>query len=164
MSIPNVKDAETFAVQAHIDQKYGDAPYETHLRHAVRVLEEAGFGEEAILKTATWLHDTVEDTEISIQEIERRFGPEVKDIVWRVTDEPGANRKERKLKTYPKIKGHRGATIVKLCDRIANVESSKSNPQKLTMYLKEYPDFRAHLWVPGIADALWDRLDRALRT
>lgn len=163
MTIPDVKEAEAFAVRAHAAQKYGDGPYEIHLRHAVRVLEEEGLSQSPVLQAATWLHDTVEDTNTSLEEIDIRFGAEVKDIVWRVTDEPGANRKERKLKTYPKIQGHRGATIVKLCDRIANVEASKTNPSKLDMYLKEYPDFRTHLFIPGLADALWARLDRALK-
>lgn len=164
MTSPDVKEAEAFAIKAHADQKYGTSSYDVHLRHAVRILEEAGFGDDAVLKAATWLHDTVEDTGTSSEEIEKRFGAEVKDIVWRVTDEPGANRKERKLKTYPKIKGHLKATIVKLCDRIANVESSKSNPKKLDMYSKEYADFRKHLFVPGLADALWERLDSAFKS
>lgn len=152
-----------FAIRAHGSQKYGDQPYEVHLRHVQRILSEEGFVTDFSLSAAAWLHDVVEDTGVPLTEIEKNFGKEVADIVGRVTDEPGANRKERKLKTYPKIKGHRGATIIKLCDRIANVEASqKTNPQKKAMYVAEYPEFKQALFVPGLADAVWARLDLLL--
>jgi guanosine-3',5'-bis(diphosphate) 3'-pyrophosphohydrolase len=154
--------AEAFAIAAHGDQKYGDQPYVVHLRHVQKVLSEWGFANDPILVNAAWLHDVAEDTSTPLSEIEANFGTEVADIVQRVTDEPGSDRKERKLKTYPKIKGHRGATIVKLCDRIANVEASKAVAKKFAMYRAEYPDFKDHLFVPGIADSLWTRLDDLL--
>lgn len=128
----------------------------------VRILTQEGFATEPVLLAAAWLHDVAEDTATSIEEITKAFGPEVADIVHRVSDEPGANRKERKSKTYPKIRAQRGATIVKLCDRIANVEASRAVPKKMKMYAEEYPEFRAALFVPGIADSLWLRLDALL--
>ncbi len=155
-------DPRSFAVQAHGDQRYGDHPYEVHLDHVQRVLREEGFGNDAILTAAAWFHDVAEDTSVSLEEIENAFGREVRDIVHRVSDEPGTSRKERKAKTYPKIRGHRGATVVKLCDRIANVEASAKVARKLEMYRTEYPEFKNELFVPGIADHLWSRLDRLL--
>lgn len=155
--------AEEFAIKAHGTQKYGDAPYEAHLRHVVKILTDEGFATDPVLLAAAWLHDVAEDTATSLTEIETVFGADVSDIVQRVTDEPGANRKERKSKTYPKIRTHRGATIVKLCDRIANVEASKANPKKMSMYLSEHPEFRKALFVPGIADPLWLRLETLLK-
>jgi guanosine-3',5'-bis(diphosphate) 3'-pyrophosphohydrolase len=154
--------AEAFAIQAHGSQKYGDQPYVVHLRHVSQILEQAGFGGEPALSAAAWLHDVVEDTAVEVEEVRRFFGEDVADIVFRVTDELGSNRKERKLKTYPKIAGHRGATIIKLCDRIANVEASKKNPEKMAMYLAEYSEFKQRLFMPGIADHLWQRLDELL--
>lgn len=157
-----MNEAQKFAIQSHGDQKYGEHPYEVHLQHVYRVLEQEGYAENEILAMAVWLHDVVEDTHVTINEIESKFGFEVRNIVERVTDEQGESRRERKLKTYPKIKGHDGATIVKLCDRIANVEASKFVPHKLNMYFSEYAEFKYHLFVPGISNILWKRLDSLL--
>ena len=151
-----------FAIRAHGKQKYGNHPYSVHLDHVQKILNQSAYASEQTLSTAAWLHDVVEDTEVSISEIALNFGPEVADIVLRVTDEPGSSRKERKLKTYPKIKGHREATIVKLCDRIANVEASLGVSQKLHMYQSEYVEFRANLFVPELANDLWLQLDSLL--
>lgn len=152
-------NAEQFATAAHGSQKYGSQPYVCHLQHVILILKQEGYDNNPILADACWLHDVAEDTQTSLDEIEKHFGFEVRDIVYRVTDEPGQNREERKLKTYPKIKGHQNATIVKLCDRIANVEASKNNPQKFIMYKNEYSKFKQHLFVSGLADNLWQRLD-----
>lgn len=156
------EDARSFAIKAHAGQKYGEKPYEVHLSHVHRVLEKEGYGADPILSDASWLHDVVEDTQVSLAEIARLFGADVADTVGRVTDEPGNSRKERKQKTYPKIRGHRSATIIKLCDRIANVEASQIVPHKFEMYKTEYPDFRSQLYVAGIADSLWLKLDLLL--
>jgi (p)ppGpp synthase/HD superfamily hydrolase len=84
------------------------------------------------------LHDTLEDTSLSYNDIQKAFGKEVAEIVFCVTDELGRNREERKEKTYPKIQSNWKATVVKICDRIANIEQSRSYNQKLfDMYKKE---------------------------
>jgi (p)ppGpp synthase/HD superfamily hydrolase len=116
------------------------------------------------------LHDVLEDCAsagITKEIIENNFGKIVADDVWRLTDEPGKNRKERKLKTYHKIRGSQNATIVKLWDRIANVEScidknEEKNRDYLNMYMKEYYTFKAALW-NGENDPnnpLWSVLDK----
>jgi hypothetical protein len=54
-----------------------------------------------------------------------------------VTNEPGRNRAEKFRKTAPKILGVPGAKILKLADRIANLERSiETGGRKLTMYLR----------------------------
>lgn len=63
-----------FAVKAHASQKYGDHPYSVHL-DAVASLVAAWGGEEAVV--LAYLHDTVEDTSVTISEIEARFGPKI---------------------------------------------------------------------------------------
>lgn len=155
-------DARNFAITSHGAQRYGDKPYESHLQHVNKILQQTLLGEDPVLAAASWLHDVVEDTPVKVEEVKLRFGPEVADIVWRVTDEAGQTRRERKLKTYPKIRGHIGATIIKLCDRIANVEASSAFPRKLEIYSAEYLEFRANLYVPAIADSLWRRLAHLL--
>jgi len=78
-----------------------------------------------------------------------------------VTDEPGSTRKIRKEKTYRKIKGHFGATIVKLCDRIANVEAAGDHPEKFEMYKSEHESFKEGVFITGIGMPLWDRLAKS---
>ena len=69
------------------------------------------------------MHDLFEDT-AATPELMIGLGadPQAVAIAEKVTDEPGATRKERKLKTYPKIATDAEAIVLKLADRIANVE------------------------------------------
>ena len=139
----------------HRDQKYGPHPYMKHLKDAYDVAIRFNVTDENTL-IAVILHDSLENTTITENEILTEFGPIVLDLVKRVTDEPGATRKERAIKTYPKIKASAEATVVKLCDRIANMESSRKNsPDKFKMYLKELPKFNELIKVSGIADDMW---------
>lgn len=120
-------------------------------------------------------HDLLEDTETTEEDLAEIYGmpPEVLNLVRAVTDAPGANRKERKAKTYPQIrKAGQEAIIVKLCDRICNVmfTQSTNNTRLQKMYDSEYLEFREHLnlgvennWKLGYLDqvemSLWDILD-----
>lgn len=155
-----IQAAQAFASTAHKDQKYGEEqPYTTHLGHVAEVLRRFKFTDED-LQVAAWLHDTVEDTDATITQIEMMFGRNVADIVGRVTNEPGENRKERHAKTYPKIQGSVDATTLKLADRIANVEYNVDHTDgKLEMYRKEHKAFKSLLYKPGVHDALWRHLD-----
>ena len=88
------------------------------------------------------------------------------EIVYAVTDELGRNRKERKEKTYPKIKANWKATAVKICDRIANATQSRDyNKGLFEMYKKENKDFKLHLKSsahPADVDKAWDALAEVL--
>ena len=157
--------ARDFAIKAHGDQKYGTQPYGYHLSRVNEVMMRHPIaGTSLFIVMAGWLHDVLEDTEINRQELEKQFGARISDIVYRVSDEPGATRKERKEKTYRKIRGHIEATVVKLCDRIANVEASRKVPKKLEMYKSEYPEFKHQLYLKEYTflDGLWAELDQLL--
>lgn len=128
------------AEKAHSNQSYGIFPYMYHIKQVVKIAEELGYDESIIV--ACVLHDTLEDTELSYNDIRKAFGEEVAQIVYAVTDELGRNRKERKKKTYPKIKANWKAVAVKVCDRIANIEhSAVFDPSFLNTYKKEHRDF-----------------------
>lgn len=82
-------------------------------------------------------------------------------LVEMVTNEPGANRKERHLRTYPKIRKSREAVIVKVADRIANTEYSIAQKTRhLVMYQKEFSEFSTALFASGECDKMWDHLRR----
>jgi len=140
----NKERALMVAEKAHNNQSYDIYPYMYHIRQVVKIAEDLGFDESIIL--ASCLHDTLEDTSLSYNDIKKAFGREVAEIVYCVTDELGRNRDEKKEKTYPKIKANWKATVVKICDRIANIKQSKDYNQKLfDMYKKEHEVFCSKL-------------------
>jgi (p)ppGpp synthase/HD superfamily hydrolase len=130
----------------HQNQTYGVFPMMYHITDVVDIAKSHGFGGDILVACA--LHDAVEDSNLTISEIEKYFGSFVADIVWRVTDETKRNRKETKEATYLKLKGHKFAIAVKLCDRIANTRFSMEykNKSMYKMYKKEYESFREALY------------------
>jgi len=163
-----LQKAQEFALKAHGQQMYGKQPYKVHLEHVHEVMMRyRRTHEDLLLLMGSWLHDALEDTPTSKTELKKNFGEEIADMVFRVTDEPGADRAEKKRKTYPKIRGHKDATILKLCDRIANVEASSNVPEKLKMYWDEHREFSEALRVEPfeiILAKLWEHLDQLLST
>ena len=161
--LTKIKEAAYFAIWLHGMQKYDDKPYFYHLEQVVDVLNEFGFTDEKYIISG-YLHDTLEDCAISYNDIKKDFGFEIAEIVYCVSDESGRNRKERKEKTYPKIKSNADAIIVKLADRIANLNNSlKNNPSIAHMYTKEYGDFRKALYIENTeADGMWKYLDNLI--
>lgn len=156
--------AMQFATIEHIIKKqqlYGVLPYTHHLEQVEHVLRRFGYGSDDVLMVSAWLHDIIEDCNVKKKLIEEVFGEDVADIVWRVTNESGENRKVRAALTYPKIRESDKATILKLADRIANVENGGS---LVKMYKKEYDDFKRNLYRPNVADVMWSHLDSLLIT
>lgn len=156
--------AKKFASIAHaeIGQTYDGKPYSVHLDAVVEMLMNFGETDKALL-AAGYLHDVVEDVGVKISTIEDLFGPKVAALVGALTDEPGENRKERKAKTYPKIRGCPGAVQLKLADRIANIQNGieTGNKRMFLMYRKEQPDFEKNLRVDpsAVEQAMWNHLN-----
>ena len=140
----NIERAYMLAEKAHINQTYDIYPYIYHIKMTEEVARELEFEENIIL--ACILHDSTEDDSLSYNDIKKAFNEEVAEIVYCVTDELGRNRKERKERTYPKIKANWKATAVKICDRIANIRHSKQySSEKFKMYKEEHSDFLKNL-------------------
>jgi guanosine-3',5'-bis(diphosphate) 3'-pyrophosphohydrolase len=156
--------ARSFAVAAHGEQKYGDHPYSYHLDAVAAIA--APYGETAAV--VAYLHDTVEDTRATLGDIDVQFGSVVAGCVALLTDEPGANRKERKAKTYAKLAEVSGpaelALLVKVADRLANVRSCVLDRKASLwdLYRSEQPAFRQAAYRPGLCESLWVELDSLL--
>jgi (p)ppGpp synthase/HD superfamily hydrolase len=156
--------ARSFAEVAHGDQKYGKHPYVKHLAAVRAVLEDFGFSGD--LGVAAWLHDVLEDTKVTSDQLELAFGSTVTHLVWAVTG-VGVNRKERNECAYGRIERNPKAIILKLADRIANVEAcAKTRDHRLGMYRQEHVAFKARLVrlakfldEEEIVMAMWARLD-----
>ena len=105
-------------------------------------------------------HDLFEDTDTSPSDIEKMFNHRVADLILRVSNERGWNRKERNFKTYPKIWENDLAIFVKLADRIANTRNSKESGHRMfKVYQTEYPVFRYALKVKKLYPEMWKELD-----
>lgn len=133
-----------FASKHHKGQWYGSKPYMYHLKKVSDVAMDYKYTDKSILMSCL-LHDIIEDTEITYKDVKENFGEEVAEIVYCVTDELGRNRKERKSKTYKKIRNNPKSIVVKLCDRISNITESMGsenyNLKLMKMYLDEHNDF-----------------------
>lgn len=150
------KEARMVSIQAHGNQTYDEIfPYKKHLDDVVDVLKRFGFSGKFIV--AAYLHDIIEDTSLSYNKIKKHFGIEVAEMVYCVTDELGRDRREKKQKTLPKTASNPDAIILKLGDRIANIEHGG----KIDMYAKEYSEFKGALFLNTPADgkAMWEHLE-----
>jgi len=147
--LESVKHIRSFAVMAHEGQQYGGLPYEVHLDAVVGVLLRFGvYGWDTL--AAGYLHDVLEDTELTLKELVPTVGESVAVLVDACTDGEGENRKARKERPYRLIPKHPDARKVKLADRIANIEASlaqhfRHNNSLTEMYRKEQAEFRRRL-------------------
>ena len=162
-----VERAKSYAIEMHeiTNCTYGDDSYEVHLAKVVEVAE--GFiyliPEEDIniVLAACWGHDVMEGTRENYNDVKKILGEDIADIIYDVTNEKGKNRKERALKTYPRIALNFRAVFVKLSDRIANMFSSKNTKHGMyKKYCEEYPVFREFLYNSAHGfDEIWAVLD-----
>ncbi len=123
-----VEQARRFANQAHErishQRKYTRQPYAVHLKNVVEKVATVTDDPEVL--AAAWLHDTVEDTPVTFDEVERLFGTEVMRLVMDLTDvsKPGdGNRAARKAidRRHTAAACPRAKTV-KLADLIDNCQ------------------------------------------
>ena len=100
----------------------GEEPYINHLAEVANLLSAATDGKDAELVAAGWLHDTIEDTETTREELVRKFSERVASLVVECTDDmslPKAERRRRQVVSGP----HKspGARLIKIADKISNI-------------------------------------------
>jgi (p)ppGpp synthase/HD superfamily hydrolase len=103
-------------------------------------------------RIATYGHDLIEDTRTSYNDIKSILGQEAAEIIYALTNEKGKTRSERANdRYYEGIRNTPGATFVKLCDRIANVQYSKMTKSRMfEQYKDENENFMSQLsWYPS---------------
>lgn len=124
--------ALAFAADKHKNQRRKDADASPYINHPIALanllLNEAGVEDQRILIAAV-LHDTIEDTDTTEQELVRHFGKDIADIVLEVTDDkslPKAERKRLQIEHAAHIS--RRAKLVKLADKICNLRDIAASP------------------------------------
>lgn len=141
---PLEERARLFAEKSHgrIDQrrKYTGEPYIVHPAEVVKTLRSVPHTEAMIC--AAWLHDVVEDTGVTLQEVEREFGAEVASLVEMLTDpsRPGDGNRERRkaLDREHTARASREAKTIKLADLLDNTETIlERDPGFARVYMAE---------------------------
>ncbi|WP_455207036.1 HD domain-containing protein [Kaarinaea lacus] len=139
-----IKCAKIFATQAHqrIDQrrKYNDLPYHVHLEAVADMVASVTDDEEMI--AAAWLHDVVEDTPATLEDLEKEFGINVAQLVKELTDvsrPSDGNRTRRKAIDREHLaKASSRAKTIKLADMIHNSKDiTQHDPHFARIYLSE---------------------------
>jgi GTP diphosphokinase / guanosine-3',5'-bis(diphosphate) 3'-diphosphatase len=125
-------DALSFAAERHCTQRRKDrsaSPYINHPIALTRVLSVEAQIQDPIVLCAALLHDTVEDTGTTAQEIAERFGQSVCTVVMEVTDDKCLPKSERKrLQIEHAGQVSEPARLVKLADKICNLRDVADNP------------------------------------
>ena len=127
-----IVEAANFAAIKHRAQRRKNADASPYINHPIEVafiLSSEGGIENVDILVAALLHDTIEDTETSIEEIVELFGESVAGLVLECTDDKSLPKKERKrlqIETAP----HKspGAKQIKIADKISNLRANLSDP------------------------------------
>jgi guanosine-3',5'-bis(diphosphate) 3'-pyrophosphohydrolase len=102
----------------------GNEPYINHLAEVANLLATVTGGADAELVAAGWLHDAIEDTETTRQELSENFSERVAALVVEVTDDmtlPQPQRRQRQIVDAPKKSPD--AKLIKIADKISNIRA-----------------------------------------
>lgn len=124
--------AAAFAADKHKGQRRKDveaSPYINHPLSLAHILSSEGDVSDVVVLVSALLHDTVEDTETTLDELEREFGGEVASVVAEVTDDKSLPKDERKrLQVLKAASKSDRAKLVKLADKISNLRDIAATP------------------------------------
>jgi len=130
--LPKFLQAISFAAKKHATQKRKGAdeqPYINHILEVANLLANVGKIEDYDVLIAAVLHDTIEDTATTAEEITNLFGEAVSQYVLEVTDDkslPKAQRKQLQIEHAPHLSN--GAKYIKLADKISNIRDVSEHP------------------------------------
>ena len=144
-----------FAARKHRDQRRKDVDASPYINHPIALANvlanEAGVDEEDVLIAAI-LHDTLEDTATTEEELRRDFGSAIAAVVAEVSDDKALPKDERKRLQVINAKHlSREAKLVKLADKICNLRDISRSPPKgwPTARQRAYFD-----WAKAVVDGL----------
>jgi len=124
--------AACFAAEKHAQQKRKgriQEPYINHLIEVAELIASSGSRLDTELIMAAFLHDTVEDTGTTLDELEQRFGSGVAALVAEVTDDKSLPKEIRKsLQVENAHKQSERAQTLKLADKISNLRAILASP------------------------------------
>ncbi|MCA9189196.1 MAG: bifunctional (p)ppGpp synthetase/guanosine-3',5'-bis(diphosphate) 3'-pyrophosphohydrolase [Planctomycetales bacterium] len=159
--------AAHFAASKHTQQRRKNDAATPYINHPIEVAEHlsrvGGVTDEDVL-IAALLHDTVEDTDTTCEEIEQRFGPRTASIVMECNDDKSLPKSERKrLQVVTAAKKSDAAKLVKIADKTCNLRSLLADPPTDWNLDRQREYF---LWAEQVVAGLLginDQLDNAVR-
>lgn len=121
-----------FAADKHRGQSRKDAKNTPYINHPIALasllVNYAGITDSNVIAAAL-LHDTIEDTDATVDDIEEIFGERIRDIVMEVTDDkslPSPERKRLQIEHAATLSYE--AKLVKLADKISNLQDILTSP------------------------------------
>lgn len=124
-------EAIDFAAKAHRDQRRKDenhSPYINHPIDVMNILSKAGISDIDTLCAAV-LHDTIEDTKVTFEQLETTFGPEVAQIVKECSDDKSLHKVQRKKDQIVHARhASTNAKLVKAADKLSNLSDLQRSP------------------------------------
>ena len=126
--------AMAFVANKHRNQRRKDADASPYINHPIAladVLANEAFIQDERVVIAAILHDVLEDTETTEQELVRNFGQDAADLVSEVTDDkklPSAERKRLQVEHAGKLS--RRAKLIKVADMVCNLRDVANSPPK----------------------------------
>lgn len=115
-----VYKAYLFALEKHIGQTYNNGAFIQHPLQTYEILKTI-LPQDYNLLSAGLLHDTIEDQNVTQEEIEKEFNSDIASLVWEVT--------KSDYNTFPNLKTKRG-TILKFADRLSNLSNMTDWPEE----------------------------------
>lgn len=155
IDLPLVIKAIDYAADKHRGQSRKDSTNTPYINHPIALasllVNHAGITDTNVIAAAL-LHDTVEDTDATIDDIEELFGETIRNIVMEVTDDkslPSSERKRLQIENAASLSHE--AKLVKLADKISNLQDILTRPPvKWSLERKrEYFD-----WARSVIDQL----------
>lgn len=166
-----VRDAYTYARNHHNGQLRKDgSPYITHPLEVAHLVAELGLDADSVM--AALLHDTIEDTEATHEEVSKRFGVTVADLVegvTKLTRVQYTSTEEKQMENLRKMLMAMAKDIrvilIKICDRVHNIrtmeyQSERKQREKALETLEIYAPIAHRL---GMQRMKWEMEDRSLK-
>lgn len=129
-----IQQAKRFAARKHGERKQvrkmSGLPYIVHPEGVAALVKDFGGDEDQIM--AAWLHDTIEDTGATYDDLVEKFGKHVADIVSKVTNDPYLKKEDKEIYMSNKLNNlPHDALLVKLCDMMFNHDDNCPIEQRM---------------------------------
>lgn len=126
--------AINFAALKHSAQRRKNPnkdPYINHPIEVVAILAEHGYSKDEVTLCAGVLHDVLEDTDCTREDLITKFGDEITNVVLEVSDDKSKSKLQRKKAQIEKMKtASTPARAIKIADKISNCSSALEVPPK----------------------------------
>ena len=161
----NITEAYIYAADAHKGQKrkFTQLEYASHCAHVAQICA-LWHQEDDVLKAAL-LHDVIEDTDKTYDDIQEKFGQGVADMVWDCTDPPnvrGDTRRRMKIEKIRALPVGSPSAFVQLADLVSNVSDLMYAFEKLELGMTVFDDFGAGIGIVRYYEKKFEELSRKI--